>query len=147
MRSVPAFTPAEARTYSVLKKQILEHKMSPKNIRKSETKIAIVTGGSRGLGRNTVLGLAKRGDNSIFTYNSNQAEAEKVTCLAAQAGRKAIALQLDTGNLAAFDCFVQSVRTALAELGNALRLSRQQSQNVTSQRLREDDRGRTGLPL
>jgi NAD(P)-dependent dehydrogenase (short-subunit alcohol dehydrogenase family) len=72
----------------VLKKQLLEHKMSPENTRKSETKIAIVTGGSRGLGRNTVLSLAKRGVNSIFTYNSNQAEAEKVTGLAAEAGEK-----------------------------------------------------------
>ena len=52
--------------------------MSLENTSKSETKIAIVTGGSRGLGRNTVLSLAKRGVNSIFTYNSNQAEAEKV---------------------------------------------------------------------
>jgi NAD(P)-dependent dehydrogenase (short-subunit alcohol dehydrogenase family) len=103
----------------VLKKQLLEHKMSPENISKSETKIAIVTGGSRGLGRNTVLSLAKRGVNSIFTYNSNQAEAEKITGLAAEAGRKAIALQLDTGNLAAFDSFVHSVRAALAELGSA----------------------------
>jgi len=68
----------------VLKKQLLEHKMSPENTRKSETKIAIVTGGRpRPSAANTVLSLAKRGVNSIFTYNSNQAEAEKVTGLAA----------------------------------------------------------------
>jgi NAD(P)-dependent dehydrogenase (short-subunit alcohol dehydrogenase family) len=41
-------------------------------------KVALITGGSRGLDRNTVLSLAKRGIDSIFTYNSNQAEAEKV---------------------------------------------------------------------
>jgi NAD(P)-dependent dehydrogenase (short-subunit alcohol dehydrogenase family) len=80
-------------------------------------KIAIVTGGSRGLGRNTVLSLAKRGIDSIFTYNSNQAEAEKVVGLVAEEGRKAVALQLDTGNVSVFDPFLQSVRTALAELG------------------------------
>ena len=40
-------------------------------------KIAIVTGGSRGLGRNTVLNLAKRGIDSIFTYRSNRAEADQ----------------------------------------------------------------------
>jgi NAD(P)-dependent dehydrogenase (short-subunit alcohol dehydrogenase family) len=83
----------------------------------SPTKIALVTGGSRGLGRNTVLSLARRGIDSIFTYHSNQAEAEKVVSLVAQAGRKAIALPLDTGKISAFDPFVQSVRKALAELG------------------------------
>jgi NAD(P)-dependent dehydrogenase (short-subunit alcohol dehydrogenase family) len=83
----------------------------------SSTKIAIVTGGSRGLGRNTVLNLAKRGIDSIFTYRSNQAEAEQVVSLVAQAGGKAIALPLDTGNVSSFESFVQSVRKALAELG------------------------------
>ena len=43
--------------------------------------IAIVTGGSRGLGRSTVIALAKRGVRSIFTYHSNAAEAEKVVAL------------------------------------------------------------------
>jgi NAD(P)-dependent dehydrogenase (short-subunit alcohol dehydrogenase family) len=80
-------------------------------------KIAIVTGGSRGLGRNTVLSLAKRGVDSIITYNSNRDAAEKVVGLVREAGRKATALQLDTGKLSALEPFVQSVRTALAALG------------------------------
>jgi NAD(P)-dependent dehydrogenase (short-subunit alcohol dehydrogenase family) len=84
---------------------------------KTSPSIAIVTGGSRGLGRSTVLSLAKRGVNSIFTYNSNRAEAEKVVALAREAGVKAIALQLDTGNVSAFDDFVGSVRDALEPLG------------------------------
>jgi NAD(P)-dependent dehydrogenase (short-subunit alcohol dehydrogenase family) len=83
----------------------------------STTKVAIVTGGSRGLGRNTVLGLARCGVDSIFTYNSNRAEAEKVTALAVATGRKAIALRLDTGDVRTFDAFVKGVRQALAELG------------------------------
>ena len=83
----------------------------------SSQRIAIVTGGSRGLGRNTVLSLAKRGIGSIFSYNSNQAEAEKVVGLVAEAGGKAIALQLDTGKISTFDPFVRSVRKALTELG------------------------------
>jgi NAD(P)-dependent dehydrogenase (short-subunit alcohol dehydrogenase family) len=91
--------------------------MPIENTPASTTKIAIVTGGSRGLGRNTVLSLAKRGVDSIFTYNSNQAEAEKVVGLVAGAGRKAVALQLDTGNVGAFDDFVVSVRHALSDLG------------------------------
>ena len=80
-------------------------------------KVAIVTGGSRGLGRSTVLSLARRGVDSIFTYHSNQAEAKKVVGLVAEAGRKAIALQLDTGKVSTFDAFVENVRRALAERG------------------------------
>jgi len=80
-------------------------------------KIAIVTGGSRGLGRNTVLNLAKRGVSSIFTYHSNQAEAEAVARLVEEAGQKAVALQLDTSNVRAFDGFVRQVQQALATLG------------------------------
>jgi len=83
----------------------------------SQHKIAIVTGGSRGLGRNTVLHLAQRGVHSIFTYNSNRAEADKVVAAVSETGAKAIALQLETGNTGSFDAFVQSVQKALAELG------------------------------
>jgi NAD(P)-dependent dehydrogenase (short-subunit alcohol dehydrogenase family) len=82
----------------------------------SNSKIAIVTGGSRGIGRNTVLCLAKRGVRSIFTYNANRAEANKVVALAAEAGAPVIALQLDMGNVGAFDGFAGQVRAALAEL-------------------------------
>lgn len=83
----------------------------------SSTKIAIITGGSRGLGRATVLSLAQRGVDSIFTYNSNRDEADKVVSLAAELGRKAVALQLDTGNFRAFDVFVTSVSHTLDQLG------------------------------
>ena len=69
------------------------------------------------LARNTVLHLARRGVPSIFTYNSNRAEAEKVVAEAGKAGSKAIALQLDAGNTATFDPFVKDVGKALAELG------------------------------
>jgi NAD(P)-dependent dehydrogenase (short-subunit alcohol dehydrogenase family) len=84
---------------------------------KSNDKIAIITGGSRGLGRSAVLSLAQRGVDSIFTYHSNQAEAEKVSELVADAGRKAIALQLDTGTVKTFDSFVSNARQALVKLG------------------------------
>jgi NAD(P)-dependent dehydrogenase (short-subunit alcohol dehydrogenase family) len=80
-------------------------------------KIAIVTGASRGLGRNTVINLAKRGVHSIFTYNSNRAEADKVVAEAGEAGAKAIALQLDTGKIGTFDQFVLNVKDALKGLG------------------------------
>ncbi len=80
-------------------------------------KIAIVTGGSRGLGRNTALSLAKRGVDSIITYHSNREAADKVVALIRGAGRKAVALQLDTSNLSGLEPFVQSLIKALAELG------------------------------
>ena len=87
---------------------------SPAN---ATAKIAIVTGGSRGLGRNTVLNLAQRGVDSIFTFHTNRAEAEQVVTAVNQAGAKAIAIQLDTSDITAFDAFVKAVRTALASLG------------------------------
>src|SRR5579862_4016411 len=80
-------------------------------------KIAVVTGGSRGLGRSTVISLARRGVHSIFTYNSNRAEADKVLAAVEDAGARAAALRLDTGDVRSFDAFVRSVRTALASLG------------------------------
>ena len=79
-------------------------------------KIAIVTGGSRGLGRNTVLNLAQRGVRSIFTYNSNRAEADSLVSEVSETGAKAIALQLDAGKITTFDPFVQSVAAALKEM-------------------------------
>lgn len=78
-------------------------------------KIAIVTGGSRGLGRNTVLHLASRGVDSIFTYRANRAEAEAVASQVEQAGRRAVALPLDTGKCDTFDAFVESVRASLSQ--------------------------------
>ena len=80
-------------------------------------KIAIVTGGSRGIGRNTVLSLAKRGVQVIFTYHSRGADAETVVAAAKDAGADTVALQLDAGNIASFDAFVDRVKDALPKLG------------------------------
>jgi len=82
----------------------------------SDSKIAIVTGGSRGIGRNTVLSLARRGVRSIFTYNSNREEADTVVALAKEAGAEAIALQLDVGDAATFADFARRVGEALGTL-------------------------------
>jgi NAD(P)-dependent dehydrogenase (short-subunit alcohol dehydrogenase family) len=84
----------------------------------STTRIGIVTGGSRGIGRGTVLSLARRGVDSIFTYHSDRAAAEAVIGRVAEVGRKAVALQLDTGNVRTFDRFVQRVQQSLAELNS-----------------------------
>ncbi|MEF2072141.1 SDR family NAD(P)-dependent oxidoreductase [Consotaella aegiceratis] len=83
----------------------------------STNKIAIVTGGSRGLGRSTVLNLAKRGIDSIFTYKSNLAEAERVVSAATEIGTKAVALQLDTSDAESFAAFGETVRSTLTQWG------------------------------
>jgi hypothetical protein len=80
-------------------------------------KIALVTGGSRGIGRNTVVSLAKRGVHTIFTYHSHCADAETVVAEVKDAGAKAVPLHLDSGDVASFDAFVDSVKDALAKLG------------------------------
>src|ERR1700727_4081292 len=81
------------------------------------TKIAIVTGGSRGIGRSTVKSLARRGVHTIFTYHTHDTNAEAIVAAAKEAGAEAIALQLDAGNIASFGAFVEGVQDALAKLG------------------------------
>lgn len=80
-------------------------------------RIAIVTGGSRGLGRNTVIHLARRGVDSVFTYYANEAEARATVEAVAAEGARGIALRLDTGDSSSFDRFVETLRPALASLG------------------------------
>jgi NAD(P)-dependent dehydrogenase (short-subunit alcohol dehydrogenase family) len=87
--------------------------MTTENIDKSKTKIAIITGGSRGLGRNAAVHLAKRGVDAILTYHSNKAEADSAVAEIEALGQKAVALQLDAGNVASFDAFVAEVGRAL----------------------------------
>ena len=77
------------------------------------TPIAVVTGGSRGLGRNTALALARKGNDVILTYRSQQAEAQAVVAEIATLGRRAVALQLDVADSSNFAAFAAQVRQAL----------------------------------
>ena len=77
------------------------------------SKIALVTGGSRGLGKNMALNLAQKGIDVVLTYHSQQAEAEAVVAEIEAQGRKAAALQLDAANSATFADFFGQLQTVL----------------------------------
>src|SRR5690606_24856303 len=80
------------------------------------TPIALITGGSRGLGRNTALHLARQGADLIFTYRSQRADADSLVEEIASRGRRPVALPLDVGQSSAFPAFAQHVREALAAM-------------------------------
>lgn len=76
-------------------------------------RIAIVTGGSRGLGKSTALNLAKQGVDVILTYNAQAAHAQAVVSEIEAMGRKAVALQLNVAHSSSFAAFAEQVRAAL----------------------------------
>lgn len=84
----------------------------------SEKKIALITGGSRGLGKNMAIHLAKQGKNVIITYNTNKAEADKVVAEVAGLGGTAVALQLNTGDVKSFSDFADALQKTLKETFN-----------------------------
>jgi NAD(P)-dependent dehydrogenase (short-subunit alcohol dehydrogenase family) len=81
----------------------------------NKNKIALVTGGGRGLGKEMALKLAARGIDVLLTYHSNSEEAGKVVRQIQHAGRKAAALQLDAGNTKSFGAFFTQVKTVLKD--------------------------------
>ncbi|AQG81217.1 SDR family NAD(P)-dependent oxidoreductase [Spirosoma montaniterrae] len=84
----------------------------------NNSKIALVTGGSRGLGRDMALSLARKGMDVIVTYRSQQQEAEEVVNAIQEIGQKAVALPLDMNNLASYDTFVEAVSEQLSSQWN-----------------------------
>lgn len=80
------------------------------------TTISIVTGGSSGLGRNTALSIARSGGDVILTYRSGRENAEGVVAEIQALGRKAVAMQLDTGLVAGFPAFVEKVGESLSSI-------------------------------
>lgn len=78
-------------------------------------KIALVTGGSRGLGKNMALRLAQKGSDVILTYNSNEAEATNVVKEIESRGRRAATLRLNAGDAKSFDAFIRQVAQILKE--------------------------------
>ncbi len=87
----------------------------------SKRKIALVTGGSRGLGKNAALSLAKKGIDVILTYHSKKDEADNVVKEIEGMGGKAAALQLDSSNTKTFDAFFKEVAATLKDTFGAER--------------------------
>src|SRR5215813_2437561 len=81
----------------------------------TKNKIALVTGGSRGLGKNMALALAKKGIDVVITYNTNKESADEVVADIQSLGQKAAAFQLNTGDIKSFDGFVAQLTTYLAQ--------------------------------
>jgi NAD(P)-dependent dehydrogenase (short-subunit alcohol dehydrogenase family) len=82
-------------------------------------KIAIVTGGSRGLGKDMALSLARKGFNVLLTYHSKKEEAEKVVGEILSGGQDAVALPFDVGNIKGLDGFKEEVLKTLKEKWNS----------------------------
>ncbi|MCJ8150293.1 SDR family NAD(P)-dependent oxidoreductase [Shinella sedimenti] len=82
------------------------------------SKIALITGANRGLGRNTAIAIARHGGDVIVVYRGNAAQAREVIAEIEAMGRKAVALQLDVANLASFPAFADTLRNSLHEIWN-----------------------------
>lgn len=82
------------------------------------TPIVLITGGSRGLGRDMALQLAQQGSDIVLTYRSESGEAQKSVAAIEALGRRAVALPLDVGDVSTFPAFVEAVRGALTRWGS-----------------------------
>ncbi len=79
----------------------------------NKTKIALVTGGSRGLGKEMALRLAEKGIDVIVTYHTREQDALNVIAQVEQKGQRAAALQLDTSHVKSFDSFFNKLEDVL----------------------------------
>lgn len=85
----------------------------------TQNKIALITGGSRGLGKNAALKIAAKGIGVIVTYQSKKEEAEDTVNEIKQLGVQAAALQLNVADTKTFDAFFTEVKTVLKSVFNA----------------------------
>jgi NAD(P)-dependent dehydrogenase (short-subunit alcohol dehydrogenase family) len=81
----------------------------------SEQRIALITGGNRGIGRSAAIHLANDGVDSVITYRTHADEAAEVVAEIEGLGRKAVALQLDTGDSSTFADFASTLATTLQD--------------------------------
>jgi NAD(P)-dependent dehydrogenase (short-subunit alcohol dehydrogenase family) len=85
----------------------------------SKNKIALITGGSRGLGRNIAISLANKGYDIIITYQSQRKAAEAVVQEIEATGQQAVMLMLDVSDFASLDGFIQQLTTTILSKWNA----------------------------
>jgi NAD(P)-dependent dehydrogenase (short-subunit alcohol dehydrogenase family) len=81
----------------------------------THTKIALVTGGSRGLGKDMAIQLAGKGNDIIFTYRSKEEEAKEVVKRIEEMGRQAVCLYLDMEHFSSLDAFIENLGKVLSE--------------------------------
>ena len=93
-------------------------------------RIALITGGSRGLGKNTALHLARDGVGIILTYVGNRSAAETTVAELQALGVRAVALQLNLADSASFPAFAQAVRVALQDAASVSSLSAARSSSL-----------------
>lgn len=86
-------------------------------------KIALITGGSRGLGRDMALSLAKKGVGVIITYQTKKDEANAVVNIIKGLGQKAAVLPLDVSDSTRFDSFIHQVESVLKETFNSSKIN------------------------
>jgi NAD(P)-dependent dehydrogenase (short-subunit alcohol dehydrogenase family) len=84
-------------------------------MKKISNKIALITGGSRGLGKDMALRLADYGSDVILTYNSKKEEAEKVVAEIESKGQRAAAIQFNVADIKSFDKFLEQVSKVLKD--------------------------------
>jgi NAD(P)-dependent dehydrogenase (short-subunit alcohol dehydrogenase family) len=85
----------------------------------AQTKIALVTGGSRGLGKDMAINIAKKGIDIILTYRNNESDAQQTAKEIESLGRKAAILHLDMIDFNSLDGFVKQVVTTLQSTWNS----------------------------
>ena len=85
-------------------------------------KLVLITGGSRGLGKNMALKVAEKGLDVILTYHQNKEEAHEVVSAIKDKGQRAVALQLDTSNIANFLNFQEELQRVLSEVFKAKKI-------------------------
>ena len=80
---------------------------------KNKKKIALVTGGSRGLGKDMAIRLAEKGIDVILTYHTKKEDALNVVRQIEQTGQKAATLRLNVGDVKSFDSFFTDLKDVL----------------------------------